>query len=203
MPYKDPEKRREAHKLYMRKRYAQNPVAQKLATARNRKKRRDWFKDFKKSLKCNRCGESHYACLEFHHRDPRKKNFNLAHAIRSGLAYKRVMQEISECEVLCGNCHKKHHNPIQVVPTPAPATNFTETREYDPDSVTYTLTINGREYWRTVRIVFIDADRHVEAGRVTGRIPAFGTANRKIWDDLAPSADDLVDDWAENYTGDC
>lgn len=56
---------------------------------------------------CVRCEESHPACLDFHHRDPSTKDADIATIRRFGV--KRLLAEIAKCDVLCANCHRKHH----------------------------------------------------------------------------------------------
>ena len=65
-----------------------------------------WWKEYKKQFKCP-CGESHPACIEFHHHDDNKE------ACVSQFAYQgckqKLLNEIEKCTVLCSNCHKKLH----------------------------------------------------------------------------------------------
>lgn len=75
-----------------------------------RKKRNvDWISALKASLVCARCGEDHPACIVFHHRDPQQKEFSVAFAVQHEWGIKRIQREIDKCEVLCANCHTKHH----------------------------------------------------------------------------------------------
>lgn len=69
------------------------------------------FKKIKSTLKCNRCPENHISCLEFHHRDPSKKEGNVGQ-IMSRCSTKKLLEEIEKCEVLCANCHRKEHRPL-------------------------------------------------------------------------------------------
>ena len=66
MPLKDPEKRREYHRQYMRAWYQKNAKTQIERNQKRRQALQIWFAEFKASLKCSRCGENHPACLEFH-----------------------------------------------------------------------------------------------------------------------------------------
>jgi len=50
----------------------------------------------KLDLKCETCGESHIACLDFHHIDPSKKAFKISHSIRS-YCKERILAEIAKC----------------------------------------------------------------------------------------------------------
>ena len=73
---------------------------------RNRKRKR--LDDYKKTLKCEICGENHTRCLEFHHIDPSTKKGHIANLIKD-CSFELVMEEISLCRVLCANCHRKQH----------------------------------------------------------------------------------------------
>lgn len=64
------------------------------------------------SFACNRCGfDVHPAALEFHHRNPTEKLFNISTAIGSPnqFPWKDVITEIAKCELICSNCHRIEH----------------------------------------------------------------------------------------------
>lgn len=67
------------------------------------------FKEFKASLECENCGESDPCCLDFHHKDPKKKDFVLSLACKAGYSWERLQEEIQKCAVVCANCHRKIH----------------------------------------------------------------------------------------------
>ena len=67
------------------------------------------FNKFKSTLKCERCGESHVATLQFHHRDPTQKDGSISNAISRRWTHAKILSEVAKCEVLCGNCHLKEH----------------------------------------------------------------------------------------------
>jgi hypothetical protein len=71
--------------------------------------RRRWLTEYKKQLKCIRCGKSHPATLTFHHKKRARKNFNIGDALSVKAGLKRLLSEIRKCEVLCANCHAKEH----------------------------------------------------------------------------------------------
>ena len=69
------------------------------------------FKELKATYSCKICGESELVCLDFHHLDPSKKDFEISANIhRRG--WKVLMQEIDKCVPLCANCHRKVHAGI-------------------------------------------------------------------------------------------
>jgi|WetSurMetagenome_2_1015567.scaffolds.fasta_scaffold72221_4 hypothetical protein len=74
-----------------------------------RLKIREWFQQYKETLKCSKCGESHIACLDFHHHDSSKKEVNISEAIWRGWSIKRIMEEIEKCDILCCKCHRILH----------------------------------------------------------------------------------------------
>lgn len=61
-----------------------------------------------KGGKCQRCGYSRYVgALEFHHIDPKQKDFILSHARNT--TFEKVKPEIDKCMLVCSNCHRELH----------------------------------------------------------------------------------------------
>jgi len=57
---------------------------------------------------CIKCGEKDPSCLDFHHRDGKiDKRGNIGEIRR--YAIPKLLEEIAKCDVLCANCHRKHH----------------------------------------------------------------------------------------------
>ncbi len=83
----------------------------------------DWFRSFKKTLKCERCNEDDYACLDFHHLDPTTKERGICQIVNSGWCRERIQKEIDKCIILCSNCHRKLHarekEQLQILACPA------------------------------------------------------------------------------------
>jgi hypothetical protein len=78
-------------------------------------KLKEWFIKYKEQLKCKNCGETHIACLDFHHKNPKEKEINLSSAIYRKWSIKRITAELEKCEVLCCKCHRIYHyneNPL-------------------------------------------------------------------------------------------
>lgn len=90
----------------MRRWRAENPERNALNWKTNRRNKKEWLDSFK--IGCSRCGETHIACLEFHHRNPNEKDFLLSVGVAK-YSVKRLEAEVAKCEVICSNCHRKHH----------------------------------------------------------------------------------------------
>lgn len=71
---------------------------------------RDRVSALKAALGCKECGESHPACLDFHHRDPLQKRIAIGTMVCRSATMDKVLAEIQKCDVLCANCHRKHHH---------------------------------------------------------------------------------------------
>lgn len=54
----------------------------------------------------NRCT----AALEFHHRDPEAKLFNVNMMTMTN-SWSAIVAEVAKCDLLCANCHREHHAP--------------------------------------------------------------------------------------------
>lgn len=89
------------HYLKNKKKYLNNSKKHKLITI-------DKCKKLKQNLLCEICGENRYWVLDFHHIDPSKKDFNIGSAIRVK-SFKKLVEEMKKCRVLCANCHRDFH----------------------------------------------------------------------------------------------
>lgn len=68
-----------------------------------------WWLEVKRSYSCIICGESHPACIDFHHREPSEKLYNIAKMVRDRMNKEAVLKELQKCDALCCNCHRKLH----------------------------------------------------------------------------------------------
>ena len=60
--------------------------------------------------KCNSCGyNKNYAALEFHHLDPKEKEFDFAKLRQC--KWSTIVDELKKCTMLCSNCHREAHHP--------------------------------------------------------------------------------------------
>ncbi len=111
---------REQHRDHQRKWRSENKHKVVLATRKWQEKNKvtygqykksrmkeinNWYKKYKQTLSCKHCGFSDWRALDFHHRDPKEKKFNIgAKAFTNAVS--TLMEEMAKCDVLCANCHR-------------------------------------------------------------------------------------------------
>lgn len=62
-----------------------------------------------KGGKCEFCGYNrYYGALEFHHKDPSKKDFSIAD-LRHVTFNEQTIKELDKCLMLCATCHREEH----------------------------------------------------------------------------------------------
>lgn len=103
-----------ANKAYMQAYYRKYHLhVNKRRQARYKDRIIAWITAYKQERGCKICGEKHPACLDFHHRDPMQKKdgmTSMSALIRTGRAgMKTIRLEVAKCDVICANCHRKHH----------------------------------------------------------------------------------------------
>lgn len=100
----------DAARAYNREHMQQWRAANKERNNRNwtelRKSKKVWLDSLKTG--CTKCGETHIACLEFHHRDPKSKITEISLSV-ARWSINRIKTEIAKCDLLCANCHRKLH----------------------------------------------------------------------------------------------
>lgn len=64
-------------------------------------------REYKASKGCMDCGEKDPIVLELDHRERAEKNFSIGDKARLGFSLERMQQEISKCDVVCANCHRR------------------------------------------------------------------------------------------------
>lgn len=94
---------------YRREWYQRNKQRGITAVAKRKDEMRAWLRGYKRSCSCKICGETHPACLTFHHRDASEKLIEVSITIQYGFSKERVLAEIAKCDVMCANCHAKLH----------------------------------------------------------------------------------------------
>tara|TARA_X000001036_G_C20484670_1_gene727202 strand:- start:448 stop:831 length:384 start_codon:yes stop_codon:yes gene_type:complete len=62
-----------------------------------------------KGGKCELCGYNKYiGALEFHHKDPTKKDLQIS-KVRGRSFNDKIKKELDKCQILCCNCHREMH----------------------------------------------------------------------------------------------
>ena len=78
--------------------YDRNTALVKARAAERTRQLRQWFKAYKATLSCIRCGENHCACLEFHHPDPAEKEIDPSRLVQQkGWSRERIVAELARC----------------------------------------------------------------------------------------------------------
>ena len=95
--------------------YADRAEYLKKAVALRRRKIRRMALEYKGGS-CQICGyQKSQRALTFHHLDPKKKSFGLAH---KGItrSWEKTRDELDKCVLLCMNCHMEVHDGITQLP---------------------------------------------------------------------------------------
>lgn len=99
----------DCQQIYQKQHYKKHKTRYLSKNQKQKKTIKAWWCNYKNTLKCERCGENHIYCLDFHHLNQSKKEYNISSMIyRYGR--KTVLKEIEKCIVLCKNCHAKEHH---------------------------------------------------------------------------------------------
>lgn len=111
MPYKDPQKQKQAQKeWYEKKVVSAGIVAERSKLARLKTK--EWYNELMEDKFCKRCGESDSIVLEWHHKDPSQKDMGVSDMLQRR-GKKTILEEIEKCICLCANCHRRLHHELR------------------------------------------------------------------------------------------
>jgi hypothetical protein len=101
---------RVCHARYRREHYVRNRetyIRQEVARiARYRNDNRPLIREYLRTHPCVDCGETDIVVLDFDHRDPSAKSYNVI-VLAAHKPWNRVLLEIAKCDVRCANCHRK------------------------------------------------------------------------------------------------
>jgi len=103
---------RECNKLNLKAHYNNNKKYYKERNINKRNELKEWFLEYKKTLKCSVCSESRYWVLDFHHRDPNKKEGAISYLL-GRYGKNKALKEIEKCDVVCANCHRDIHHKME------------------------------------------------------------------------------------------
>ncbi len=101
---------KECRKIYSRKHYGMQTKYYLNKTYRNKQRLKDVILDYKQGKKCCRCGFDNPIALDFHHRNPKDKEFSISKASIKGIGKEKLDKEIAKCDILCANCHRIEHS---------------------------------------------------------------------------------------------
>ncbi len=68
---------------------------------------KEFFKKYKKLLKCSKCGDNRWYVIDFHH--IKDKGYEVSYMVKSGFSLNKIKEEIRKCIPLCSNCHRELH----------------------------------------------------------------------------------------------
>ncbi len=99
---------KECHRKLRKQYYEKNKTIEIRRLKKARKNKKEWFRNYKKKLECEKCGENRPATIQFHHLFDNKEG-EISKMVAKGFSEKRIIEEIAKCEVLCANCHMQEH----------------------------------------------------------------------------------------------
>lgn len=108
MAYKDKEVKQQKNKEFLKAHYQNNKQYYRDKNKRRKLESKEFIASFKENWIC-KCGESHPATINFHHRDPHEKEVTISMMINKGWGKERMRKEIEKCDIICSNCHMKLH----------------------------------------------------------------------------------------------
>lgn len=98
------------HNAYQREHCRKNRDKTAARLRRWQRKRSAFVASLKNGKSCIKCGESHPACLDFHHREGTQKVALIQRLARSTSSNNiALLKEIEKCDLICSNCHRKIH----------------------------------------------------------------------------------------------
>jgi len=101
---------RVCHARYRREHYVRNRatyIEQEVARIRRyRDENRPLIREYLRAHPCVDCGETDIVVLDFDHRDPAAKKYNVM-LLAAHKSWVRVIAEIEKCDVRCSSCHRR------------------------------------------------------------------------------------------------
>jgi len=86
-------------------------MCKRLSDKGRKKKLRVWFHNLKETKVCERCGESRWYMLDFHHNANEEKMVSITQMVYGNNRYNKedILKEMKKCQILCANCHREEH----------------------------------------------------------------------------------------------
>lgn len=102
---------KECSRKYIRDHYYKNKIYYLDKAYKRNKEEKDkslkYIRLYLSTHPCVDCGESDILVLEFDHRRKSEKYKGISQLIKNRGTFKRVLEEISKCDVRCANCHRR------------------------------------------------------------------------------------------------
>ena len=99
-------------KISDEKYYEKNRLTLNKKMRENHRKRIDKFiSTYKKGKSCSLCGyNKHYEILQFHHKEPSEKSFEITLHKIAKKTQEEIKKEMNKCILICPNCHFLLHS---------------------------------------------------------------------------------------------
>ncbi len=101
---------RACHAKYRREHYVRNRetyITREVARIkRYREENRPLIREYLRAHPCVDCGETDIVVLDFDHRDPTEKKYEVM-LLALHKSWTRVVAEIEKCDIRCSNCHRR------------------------------------------------------------------------------------------------
>lgn len=101
---------RECHNAHSKDYYAAHRTKMReqisVTNRRSWDKRRVQMLEYLKDKWCTDCGITDIRVLEFDHLPQHGKTANVSSMLGGGWSWKRILEEIAKCEIVCANCHR-------------------------------------------------------------------------------------------------
>lgn len=81
----------------------------RIRQAERRERAKGFVREHLEDHPCVRCGETDWRVLEFHHRARETKRWSVGFMVNRGMPVAQVREEMEKCDVMCSNCHRRHH----------------------------------------------------------------------------------------------
>ena len=100
MAYKDKQQWMEYQREYQAKWYRKHKERLLEKRRQHDEELKKWLSEYKSQLCCVECGESHPACLQFHHRNKDEKRFTIGHDLGRWryITLKKLEEEINKIQ---------------------------------------------------------------------------------------------------------
>jgi len=101
------ERRKIKNRGYQKRWYDRHPDEKSHWVTVHKRKKKKALVEYKGG-RCEMCNyDKCFAALDFHHKNPDKKDFNVSS--KKSLTLERLKKEVDKCIMLCKNCHTEIH----------------------------------------------------------------------------------------------